>query len=113
MRGVIARPSRRLEKIRVRFFALKIFHPPRAPERFQLFFRKFGSHVRPATSLKSCAGKSSQHFELLWRASSAFWGAHAPRIPEIFLLIERTLHSDSRLVQDVSVNHRRAHIFVA
>src|SRR6266581_6275528 len=45
MRGVIARPSRRLQEIRVWFFALEIFHPPRAPERFQFFFRKFHRHI--------------------------------------------------------------------
>ena len=28
-------------------------------------------------------------------------------------LIQRTLHPDARPVQDVGVNHRRAHVFVA
>src|SRR5438874_13812015 len=45
MRGVIARPRRRLEKISVRFFALKIFDPPRRPKRFQLSFREFVRHL--------------------------------------------------------------------
>src|SRR6266487_745128 len=82
MRGVIARPRRRLKKIRVRFFALKIFDPPRRPKRFQLSFREFVRHPRvffavgeaacravgmrrrvslPLARLDFRAAKSSQH----------------------------------------------------
>src|SRR5437763_12836545 len=57
MLGVIARPCRLLEKIRVRFFALKIFHAPRRPKRFQFSFREFHRAAR----VKLCVAKSSQH----------------------------------------------------
>src|SRR5437773_2886882 len=56
MRDVIACSSRRLEKISVRFFALKIFHAPRRPKRFQLSFREFVRHpmVRFAAGEAAC-----------------------------------------------------------
>src|SRR5437773_1534395 len=57
MRGVIARSRRVLEKIRVRFFPLKIFDPPRRPKRFQFSFEEFHRAAR----VKLCVAKSSQH----------------------------------------------------
>src|SRR5258708_38896184 len=44
MGGVIACRRRREKKIQVARFLFEILHPPRRPERLQLFFWKFG-HV--------------------------------------------------------------------
>src|SRR6266699_3754198 len=63
MLGVIARPSRRFQKIAVARFLLEVLDPPRGPERFYFLLWKFvfGHAYRPL-KLKSCAAKSSEHF---------------------------------------------------
>src|SRR5438046_4483302 len=78
MRGVIARPCRLLEKIRVRFFPLKIFDPPRRPKRFQFSFREFHRAAR----VKLCVAKSSQHFRWASAASQSGMERARTRNPE-------------------------------
>src|SRR5262249_13654558 len=60
---VIAGAPRRFEKIAVTRFFLEILHPPGSPQRLQFFrWKSFLGHAFCALKLKSCAPKSSQHF---------------------------------------------------
>src|ERR1044072_2119199 len=59
MRRVVTGSSRFLPKIGVPIFLFKIFHPPRAPKRFQLLFREFGHIVQLEASLQTSGIKSS------------------------------------------------------
>src|SRR4029077_9321071 len=63
MLDVIARTSRRFQKIVVARFLLEVLDAPRGPERFHFVLWKFfvGHAYRPL-KLKSCASKSSEHF---------------------------------------------------
>src|SRR5439155_6133248 len=96
MRGVIARLSSRFKKIPVARFLFEILDPPRSPERFQLFLRKFFRGHAPM-KLKSCSPKSSQHLPREISSQPRLNVSLTPRCLQILLalrciaLVETTL----------------------
>src|SRR6266404_6111156 len=107
MCGVIARSSRCLKKIRVRFLALKIFDSPRRPKRFQFSFREFVRHpiIRFAVAEAACGAVATRRWVSLPLARLDFRTAKSSQN------LPREISSQPRL--NVSLTPRGLEILLA